>query len=98
MLLNHLIQNRSKAGSRYTARKNRLNYGVSSWHATILLSSSLSRFQFIQQKSFRVGLDNYDAVMKTFLAAKRDLGEILSSCEMIDQFALECSVDNYNLT
>lgn len=29
---------------------------------------------------------------KTFLTAKQDLGEILSSCEMIDSLSLDCSV------
>lgn len=47
--------------------------------------------------SIRLGLESYDAVLKTFLAAKRDLGEILSSCEMIDQDALDCSLNAYNL-
>ncbi|XP_037041419.1 D-2-hydroxyglutarate dehydrogenase, mitochondrial isoform X2 [Bradysia coprophila] len=44
-----------------------------------------------------LGLESYDAVLKTFLAAKRDLGEILSSCEMIDQEALDCSLNAFNL-
>lgn len=38
-----------------------------------------------------LGLDSYDAVLKTYLSAKRELGEILSSCEMIDALSLECS-------
>lgn len=38
-----------------------------------------------------LGLESYDAVLKTFLSAKRELGEILSSCEMIDASSLECS-------
>lgn len=42
-------------------------------------------------------MESYDAVLKTFLAAKRDLGEIMSSCEMIDQDALDCSLNAYNL-
>lgn len=44
-----------------------------------------------------LGLESYDDVLKTFLAAKRDLGEILSSCEMIDEAALDCSLTAYNL-
>ncbi|KAJ6634303.1 D-2-hydroxyglutarate dehydrogenase, mitochondrial, partial [Pseudolycoriella hygida] len=44
-----------------------------------------------------LGLESYDAVLQTFLAAKRDLGEILSSCEMIDNDALDCSLSAYNL-
>lgn len=43
------------------------------------------------------GLDSYDAVLKTFLAAKKDLGEILSSCEMIDNASLQVSINAYNL-
>lgn len=52
-------------------------------------------FKFLNVLS--IGLESYDAVLKTFLAAKRDLGEILSSCEMIDQDALDCSLDAFNL-
>lgn len=40
-----------------------------------------------------LGLENYENVRKTFLAAKQDLGEILSGCEMIDKKSLECSVN-----
>lgn len=39
-----------------------------------------------------LGLDSYENVRQTFLAAKQDLGEILSSCEMIDRDSLGCSV------
>lgn len=46
---------------------------------------------------FVIGLDSYEAVLKTFLAAKKDLGEILSSCEMIDHASLEVSTGAYNL-
>lgn len=42
-------------------------------------------------------MDSYDAVLKTFLAAKQDLGEILSSCEMIDSASLQVSINAYNL-
>lgn len=38
-----------------------------------------------------LGLESYENVRQTFLAAKKDLGEILSSCEMIDKASLECS-------
>lgn len=34
--------------------------------------------------------------MKTFLLAKQQLGEILSSCEMIDAQSLECSTKPFN--
>lgn len=40
-----------------------------------------------------LGLKSFDDVRATFLAAKQDLGEILSSCEMIDRTSLECSVN-----
>lgn len=43
------------------------------------------------------GLENYDSVLKTYLAAKQELGEILSACEMIDNASLECSVRHFNL-
>lgn len=39
--------------------------------------------------SFAVGLDNFDNVLKTYCLAKAELGEILSSCEMIDRLSLE---------
>lgn len=45
-----------------------------------------------------IGLENYAAVLKTFLSAKQDLGEILSSCEMIDAISLQSSTSVYNLT
>lgn len=38
-----------------------------------------------------LGLDSYENVRKTFLSAKQELGEILSSCEMIDRASLGCS-------
>ncbi|XP_059618866.1 D-2-hydroxyglutarate dehydrogenase, mitochondrial [Phlebotomus argentipes] len=43
-----------------------------------------------------LGLENYENVMKTFLMAKQQLGEILSSCEMIDAESLECSTKPFN--
>lgn len=44
-----------------------------------------------------IGLDSFDKVLKTFLLAKRDLGEILSGCEMMDSGSLDCGVERYNL-
>lgn len=38
-----------------------------------------------------LGLKSFENVQKTFLAAKQDLGEIMSSCEMIDKDSLGCS-------
>lgn len=45
----------------------------------------------------RTGLENFDNVLKTFTAAKRDLGEILSACELIDHDSLKCSTECFNL-
>lgn len=45
-----------------------------------------------------LGLNSYDDVMKTFLKAKRELGEILSAVEMIDEISLHCSSTVFNLT
>ena len=36
-----------------------------------------------------LGLESYQKVMDTYLLAKRELGEILSSVEMIDDLSLE---------
>lgn len=44
-----------------------------------------------------LGLQSYDDVMKTFLLAKRELGEVLSSVEMIDEISLHCSTKVFNL-
>lgn len=44
-----------------------------------------------------LGLKSYDAVMKTFLLAKKELGEIISSVEMIDEISLKCSTSVFNL-
>ncbi|XP_037898085.1 D-2-hydroxyglutarate dehydrogenase, mitochondrial isoform X1 [Glossina fuscipes] len=44
-----------------------------------------------------VGLNSFDSVLKTFLNAKRYLGEILSACELIDERSLDASVKQYNL-
>jgi len=37
-----------------------------------------------------LGVENFDNVLETMCQAKRGLGEILSSCELIDQSALDC--------
>lgn len=44
-----------------------------------------------------LGLQSYDAVMNTFLKAKRELGEILSAVEMIDEISLDCSSKVHNI-
>lgn len=67
---------------------------------TLGIITKLSIFCPTASKSVNVaflGLENYDAVKKTFLAAKRGLGEILSSCEMIDSGSLESSTYHFNL-
>lgn len=35
------------------------------------------------------GLESFDSILKTFKKAKLDLGEILSSCEMVDADSLD---------
>ncbi|XP_055320838.1 D-2-hydroxyglutarate dehydrogenase, mitochondrial-like [Sitodiplosis mosellana] len=44
-----------------------------------------------------LGLNSFEDVLKTFTAAKRDLGEILSACEMMDHQSLRICVDHYKL-
>uniref|UniRef100_A0A1I8P1Z4 D-2-hydroxyglutarate dehydrogenase, mitochondrial n=1 Tax=Stomoxys calcitrans TaxID=35570 RepID=A0A1I8P1Z4_STOCA len=44
-----------------------------------------------------LGLNSFDAVLKTLKNAKRHLGEILSSCEMIDASSLAATTENFNL-
>lgn len=44
-----------------------------------------------------LGLQSYDDVMSTFLLAKKELGEILSSVEMIDEISLDCSTKVFNV-
>ena len=43
-------------------------------------------------------LNDFPKVLKTFRDARRNLGEILSSCEFIDGHALKCVTENLNLT
>ena len=45
-----------------------------------------------------VGMESFDSVLRTFKAARSDLGEILSSCEFIDSGSMECVTGNLNLT
>ncbi|XP_001992092.2 D-2-hydroxyglutarate dehydrogenase, mitochondrial [Drosophila grimshawi] len=42
-----------------------------------------------------IGLNSFDDVLKTFVSAKRNLGEILSSCELIDHLAFDNALDHY---
>lgn len=44
-----------------------------------------------------VGLDSYQSVLNTFMLAKKELGEILSSVEMIDEASLNVSTSVLNL-
>ncbi|KAK4321554.1 hypothetical protein Pmani_007671 [Petrolisthes manimaculis] len=44
-----------------------------------------------------LGLQSFDNVLKTFKAAKDQLGEILSSCEFIDQSSMECVEGNLKI-
>lgn len=43
------------------------------------------------------GSNSFDDVLKTMRAAKLGLGEILSSCEFIDQASLDCVVAHLGL-
>lgn len=43
-----------------------------------------------------LGLNSFDDVLKTFVSAKRNLGEILSSCELIDEPALTAALQQYS--
>ncbi|TMW43396.1 hypothetical protein DOY81_011524 [Sarcophaga bullata] len=44
-----------------------------------------------------LGLNSFDNVLQTFKNAKRNLGEILSSCELIDAKSLEATCEHFNL-
>ncbi|XP_065364748.1 D-2-hydroxyglutarate dehydrogenase, mitochondrial [Calliphora vicina] len=43
-----------------------------------------------------LALNSFDSVLQTFKNAKRHLGEILSSCEMVDAKSLAASCENFN--
>lgn len=44
-----------------------------------------------------LGLSDFDKVLKTFALAKQELGEILSSFEMMDQLSLDVSINNLGM-
>lgn len=44
-----------------------------------------------------LGLASFDKVLKTYHLAKRQLGEILSSCEMMDRLSLDVSIKNLGM-
>ncbi|XP_015115545.1 D-2-hydroxyglutarate dehydrogenase, mitochondrial [Diachasma alloeum] len=44
-----------------------------------------------------LGLDNFDKVLTTYLLAKKELAEVLSSCEMMDDATMGISVDMLGL-
>nr|XP_033341554.1 D-2-hydroxyglutarate dehydrogenase, mitochondrial [Megalopta genalis] len=44
-----------------------------------------------------LGLNSFDKVLKAFQLAKRELGEILSSYEMMDKLSLDVSMDAFDL-
>ena len=46
---------------------------------------------------FGAGINSFEGVLRTMQMAKQELGEILSSCEFIDQASLECVVSNLKL-
>ncbi|XP_021704452.1 D-2-hydroxyglutarate dehydrogenase, mitochondrial isoform X2 [Aedes aegypti] len=41
-----------------------------------------------------LGVQNYESVLKTFIECKKRLGEILTSCELIDKDALQCCIEH----
>lgn len=45
-----------------------------------------------------LGVESFDKILQTYKEAKRDLGEILSSFEMIDQQSIEAVTVNLNVT
>ncbi|GLH15671.1 Alkyldihydroxyacetonephosphate synthase [Gryllus bimaculatus] len=44
-----------------------------------------------------LGLNSFDDVLKTSISARRKLGEVLSSCEMLDHVTLDAVTSNLNL-
>ncbi|XP_077254732.1 D-2-hydroxyglutaric acid dehydrogenase [Temnothorax americanus] len=44
-----------------------------------------------------LGLASFDKIMKTYHLARRELGEILSSCEMMDRLSLDVSINNLGM-
>jgi FAD/FMN-containing dehydrogenase len=46
---------------------------------------------------YLTGLDTFDDVLRTFKEARSGLGEILSSCEMMDILALDAATTNLKL-
>ena len=44
-----------------------------------------------------LGLSDFDSVLKTFRKARTDLGEILSSCELMDAGSMDTVVGNLEL-
>jgi len=48
-------------------------------------------------KILLLGLNDFKSVLATFKRCKRDLGEILSSCEYIDTESMRCVTRNLNL-
>lgn len=45
-----------------------------------------------------LGLDTFEDVLRTFKEAKTKLGEILSSCEFIDNASMDAVTTNLNAT
>lgn len=47
--------------------------------------------------AFISGLESFEKVLTTFKRAKHELGEILSSCELIDALSLEVVTKGFNV-
>jgi len=43
------------------------------------------------------GLNSFENILTTFKRSKQELGEIISSCEYIDKYAMQSVVDNLKL-
>ncbi len=44
-----------------------------------------------------LGINSFDNVLETLRLSKQSLGEILSSCELIDQSSMECVTSQLKL-
>lgn len=59
--------------------------------------SEVSSVFLRKNSSSIVGLNSFDKVLKAFRLAKKELGEILSSFEMMDKLSLDVSIEAFGL-
>ena len=57
----------------------------------------LQNFASLKYIYFILGLASFDKVLKTYFLAKHHLGEILSSCEMMDRLSIDVSINNLGM-